>query len=130
MSHDEALKTQTRTAIDLVAKYHKSLAGTIIGDEYITDLNPSRGAELCTSTELMFSLAWIYQYLGDNDLADWAELTAFNAFPGQIWPDWWSHQYVQQENQVSYSMDRKCQSLTFCSHGREISQSSLRCGRT
>ncbi|KAI3320035.1 duf1680 domain-containing protein [Xylariaceae sp. AK1471] len=99
MSHDEALKTQTRTAVDLVAKYHKSLAGTIIGDEYITDLNPSRGAELCTSTELMFSLAWIYQYLGDNDLADWAELDAFNAFPGQIWPDWWSHQYVQQENQ-------------------------------
>ncbi|KAH8161630.1 hypothetical protein CIB48_g6633 [Xylaria polymorpha] len=98
-SHDEALKTQTRTAIDLVGKYHTSLAGTIIGDEAMTDNNPSRGAELCTTTELMFSLAWIYQYLADNDIADWAELTAFNAFPGQIWSDWWSHQYVQQENQ-------------------------------
>ncbi|KAI0199082.1 duf1680 domain-containing protein [Astrocystis sublimbata] len=98
-SHDEALKKQTRTALDLVKRYHTSVAGTIIGDESITDNNPSRGAELCTSTELMFSLAWIYQYLGDNDIADWAELTAFNAFPGQIWPDWWSHQYVQQENQ-------------------------------
>ncbi|KAI0428964.1 duf1680 domain-containing protein [Xylaria sp. FL1042] len=98
-SHDEALKTQTRTAVDLVAKYHKSLAGTIIGDELVTDLNPSRGAELCTSAELMFSLSWVYQYLADNDIADWVELTAFNAFPGQIWPDWWSHQYVQQENQ-------------------------------
>ncbi|RYC53993.1 hypothetical protein CHU98_g12215 [Xylaria longipes] len=86
-------------AIDLVGKYHTSLAGTIIGDEAITDNNPTRGAELCTSTELMFSLAWIYQYLADNDIADWAELTAFNAFPGQIWSDWWSHQYVQQENQ-------------------------------
>ncbi|KAI0391786.1 duf1680 domain-containing protein [Xylariaceae sp. FL0594] len=98
-THDETLKTQTRTTVDLVAKYHKSLAGTIIADEYMTDLNPNRGAELCTSTELMFSLAWIYQYLADNDLADWAELVAFNAFPGQIWADWWSHQYVQQENQ-------------------------------
>ncbi|KAI0873015.1 duf1680 domain-containing protein [Hypoxylon argillaceum] len=98
-SHDEALKVQTRTAIDLVGKYHTSLAGTIIGDEVMTDSNPDRGAELCTSTEVMFSLAWIYQYLADNDIADWAELTAFNAFPGQIWPDWWSHQYVQQENQ-------------------------------
>ncbi|GAP91660.1 putative Six-hairpin glycosidase [Rosellinia necatrix] len=98
-SHDEALKTQTRTAVDLVAKYHKSIAGSIIGDEAITDNNPSRGSELCTSTELMFSLSWVYQYLADNDIADWAELTAFNAFPGQIWPDWWSHQYVQQENQ-------------------------------
>jgi hypothetical protein len=80
------------------------LAGTIIGDEAITDLEPNKGAELCTSTELMFSLSWIYQYLADNDIADWAELTAFNAFPGQIWSDWWSHQYVQQENQVSCSV--------------------------
>ncbi|KAJ8128703.1 hypothetical protein O1611_g4932 [Lasiodiplodia mahajangana] len=98
-SHDEALKTQTRTAVDLVRTYHTSLAGTIIGDEAITDNNPNRGAELCTSTEVMFSLAWIYQYLADNDIADWAEQTAFNAFPGQIWSNWWSHQYVQQENQ-------------------------------
>lgn len=99
MTHDEALKTQTRTAVDLLAQYHKSLAGTIIGDEFITDLNPIRGAELCTAAEMTFSMAWIYQYLGDNDLADWAEQVAFNAVPGSIFPDWWSHQYVQQENQ-------------------------------
>ncbi|KAI1409690.1 hypothetical protein F5Y13DRAFT_203084 [Hypoxylon sp. FL1857] len=99
MTHDEALKTQTRTAVDLLSQYHKSLAGTIIGDEFITDLNPIRGAELCTAAELTFSMAWIYQYLGDNDLADWAEQVAFNAVPGSIFPDWWSHQYVQQENQ-------------------------------
>ncbi|KAI1485982.1 duf1680 domain-containing protein [Biscogniauxia mediterranea] len=96
---DEALKTQTRTAVDLLARWHKSISGTIIGDEFITDLNPSRGAELCTTAELMFSLAFIYQYLGDNDLADWVELAAFNALPGQMSPDWWAHQYVQQENQ-------------------------------
>ncbi|KAI0842957.1 hypothetical protein F5Y06DRAFT_77736 [Hypoxylon sp. FL0890] len=99
MTHDEALKTQTRTAVDLLSQYHKSLAGTIIGDEFITDLNPIRGAELCTAAEMTFSMAWIYQYLGDNDLADWAEQVAFNAVPAQIFPDWWSHQYVQQENQ-------------------------------
>ncbi|KAI1341439.1 duf1680 domain-containing protein [Xylariaceae sp. FL0016] len=99
MNHDETLKTQTRTAVDLLEKWHKSLAGTIIADEFVTDLNPIRGAELCTSTEVTFSMAWIYQYLADNDLADWAELTAFNAYPGQLYPDWWSHQYVQQENQ-------------------------------
>ncbi|KAI1142865.1 hypothetical protein F5Y05DRAFT_366465 [Hypoxylon sp. FL0543] len=99
MTHDEALKTQTRTAVDLLSQYHKSLAGTIIGDEFITDLNPIRGAELCTAAEMTFSMAWIYQYLGDNDLADWAEQVAFNAVPGSIFPDWWSHQYVQQENQ-------------------------------
>ncbi|KAH9902298.1 hypothetical protein F4778DRAFT_118534 [Xylariomycetidae sp. FL2044] len=99
MSHDEALRTQTRTALDLLEQWHKSLAGTIIGDELITDLNPSHGAELCTAAEMMFSTAWIYQYLADNDIADWTELTAFNAFPASLSADWWSHQYVQQENQ-------------------------------
>ncbi|KAH9999568.1 hypothetical protein F4779DRAFT_160970 [Xylariaceae sp. FL0662B] len=99
MSHDNALKTQTRTAVDLLETYHKSLAGTIIGDEFVTDLNPSRGAELCTASELTFSMAYIYQYLADNDIADWTEQVAFNALPGQISSDWWSHQYVQQENQ-------------------------------
>ncbi|KAI0482287.1 hypothetical protein GGR56DRAFT_670191 [Xylariaceae sp. FL0804] len=94
-----ALKEQTRTAVDLLAKYHRSLAGTIIADEYISDLNPSRGAELCIAAEVMFSSAYIYQYLGDNDIADWAEQTAFNAFPVSVSSDWWSHQYVQQENQ-------------------------------
>ncbi|KAI1321397.1 hypothetical protein F5Y16DRAFT_413728 [Xylariaceae sp. FL0255] len=96
---DPALRTQTRTAVDLLAAYHRSLAGTIIADEYISDLNPSRGSELCIAAEVMFSSAYIYQYLGDNDIADWVEQTAFNAFPAAVYPDWWSHQYVQQENQ-------------------------------
>ncbi|KUJ21209.1 duf1680 domain-containing protein [Mollisia scopiformis] len=99
MTDDPALKTQTRTAVDLLAKYHRSLAGTIIADEYIADLNPSRGAELCIAAEVMFSSANIYQYLGDNDIADWTEQTAFNALPVSVSADWWSHQYVQQENQ-------------------------------
>ncbi|KAI1492838.1 hypothetical protein F5X96DRAFT_667354 [Biscogniauxia mediterranea] len=98
-SGDPALKAQTRKAVDLLTSYHRSLAGTIIGDEYVSDLNPSRGAELCIAAEVMFSAAYIYQYLGDNDLADWAEQTAFNAFPVSVSADWWSHQYVQQENQ-------------------------------
>ncbi|KAI1866719.1 uncharacterized protein JN550_007572 [Neoarthrinium moseri] len=99
MTHDEKLKEQTRFATDLLAKYHKSLAGTIIADEYISDLNPNRGAELCIAAEMIFSMTWIYQYLADNDLADWVELVAFNALPASISSDWYSHQYVQQENQ-------------------------------
>ncbi|KAI1385008.1 uncharacterized protein F4822DRAFT_380349 [Hypoxylon trugodes] len=98
-SGDKALRAQTRKAVDLLAAYHRSLAGTILADEYIADLNPSRGAELCIAAEVMFSSAYIYQYLGDNDIADWAEQTAFNAFPVSVSADWWSHQYVQQENQ-------------------------------
>ncbi|MCJ1323974.1 hypothetical protein MMC10_000636 [Thelotrema lepadinum] len=96
---DEALKVQTRTALDLLAKYHRGLHGSIIADEYISDLNPNRGSELCIAVEVMFSTAYIYQYLGDNDIADWTEQAAFNALPGAVAPDFWSHQYVQLENQ-------------------------------
>ncbi|EFX06033.1 duf1680 domain containing protein [Grosmannia clavigera kw1407] len=99
MTGDEALKEQTRTALNLLSRYHRSLAGSIVADEIITNLNPSHGAELCTAAEMMFSTAWIYQQMGDNDVADWAEQAAFNALPASISPDWWSHQYVQQENQ-------------------------------
>jgi DUF1680 family protein len=100
MTHDEALKKQTRTALDLLSQHHRSSAGSIVADEYIGDLNPSRGSELCISAEVMFSTAYIHQFLGDNDIADWVEQAAFNAFPASVAPDWWSHQYVQQENQV------------------------------
>lgn len=115
MTHDETLKTQTRTAMDLLAKYHTSIAGTIIADEYITDLSPVHGSELCIAAEMMFSLAYVYQFLGDNDLADWAERTAYNAFPVSVSPDWWSHQYIHQENQVGTHTDlfmRKTEMLT------------------
>ena len=100
MTHRSELKKQTRTAVDLVAKWHKSVAGTIIADEYISDLSPFKGAELCIAAEVMFSLAYIYQFLADNDIADWVEQAAYNAFPASVSADWWSHQYVQQLNQV------------------------------
>ena len=100
MTHEEALKDQTRTALDLLKKYHTSVAGTIIADEYISDRNPSHGSELCISAEIMFSTSYIYQYLGDSGIADWSERIAFNAFPASVSSDWWSHQYLQQENQV------------------------------
>ncbi|KAI5866575.1 hypothetical protein GGS23DRAFT_615109 [Durotheca rogersii] len=96
---DPALRRQTRKAVDLVSAHHRSLAGTIVADEYVSDRNPSRGAELCIAAEVMFSAAYVYHQLGDNDVADWAEQVAFNAFPASVAPDWWSHQYVQQENQ-------------------------------
>lgn len=103
MTHRSELKKQTRTAVDLVAKWHKSVAGTIIADEYISDLSPFKGAELCIAAEVMFSLAYIYQFLADNDIADWVEQAAFNAFPASMSADWWAHQYVQQLNQVRVS---------------------------
>ncbi|KAI1330809.1 duf1680 domain-containing protein [Xylariaceae sp. FL0255] len=99
MNHDASTLAQGRTALDLLSSYHRSLSGTIIADEFITDLNPNRGSEVCATAEMSYSLTWMYQFLGDNDIADWAEQNAYNAVPGTMSADWWSHQYVLQENQ-------------------------------
>ena len=51
------------------------------------------------AVEMIFSLSYLYRFIGDNSFADRAELAAFNALPAAISPDFWSHQYVTQTNQ-------------------------------
>src|ERR1041384_6883722 len=49
---------------------------------------------------MMYSLEVAIAILGDASLADRLEKIAYNALPATISDDWWSHQYVQQSNQV------------------------------
>jgi len=63
--------------------------------------HPSNGLELCAISELMNSLQKIYEVFGDGRLADRFETLIFNAYAGQITPDYWSHQYDGQSNQVA-----------------------------
>ncbi|KAK1671469.1 hypothetical protein BDP55DRAFT_718965 [Colletotrichum godetiae] len=93
------LANLSRDAVAKTFKYHGTPAGSLSSDEYIGGLSPQRGSELCCSVELMFSLSYLYQLFGDNDLADRVELAAFNAIPAGISADWWSHQYITQVNQ-------------------------------
>ncbi|KAK1543781.1 hypothetical protein CPAR01_04414 [Colletotrichum paranaense] len=93
------LANLSRDAVRKTFKYHGTPAGSVSSDEYIGGLSPQRGSELCCSVELMFSLSYLYQLFGDNDLADRVELAAFNAIPAGISADWWSHQYITQVNQ-------------------------------
>ncbi|KAF9441482.1 hypothetical protein P691DRAFT_779791 [Macrolepiota fuliginosa MF-IS2] len=86
--------------IDMVYKYHGRASGTFSADEHIAGLDPSRGTELCVVVEQIFSMATIYQIFGNNSLADRAEKLAYNALPAAIMPDWRSHQYDQQANQI------------------------------
>jgi hypothetical protein len=63
--------------------------------------HPSNGHELCAISELMTSMEKLYEVFGDGRLADRLELLLFNAYAGQITPDYWCHQYDGQSNQVA-----------------------------
>ena len=88
----------SKQAVERVFKFHGTPAGSLSSDEYIGGLSPERGAELCCTVELMFSLSYLHRLYGDNDFADRMEMAAFN-FPAGIEDDWWSHQYITQTNQ-------------------------------
>ncbi|KAF5702380.1 six-hairpin glycosidase [Fusarium globosum] len=100
LTGNDSLVQQTKMAVDMAVKYQTSVSGTIIGDEHLGALSPQRGSELCMTVESIFSYAFLYRFHGINNYADKAELAAFNAFPAAMSPDWWSHQYVTQTNQI------------------------------
>lgn len=105
--HDDALLNTTRNGVNWTYQYHGTPSGAIIGDEREAGLSPVRGTELCSVVESIFSLAYLYQAVGECDFADKAELAAYNALPVMLMPHWWAHQYVAQTNQpISHQLDR------------------------
>ncbi|KAH8748693.1 hypothetical protein F5882DRAFT_454822 [Hyaloscypha sp. PMI_1271] len=98
-THNDTLLDSTRCGYNWTIEYHGSPSGTIIGDEPWSGLSPTRGSEVCTAVETMFSLGYLHRALGDYEFADRAELAAFNALPAAVIPDWWAHQYMTQINQ-------------------------------
>ncbi|KAK7037318.1 hypothetical protein VNI00_011309 [Paramarasmius palmivorus] len=97
---DPTDKQSTFDRIDMVYRYHGRASGTYSADEHMAGLDPSRGTELCTVVEQIFSLATVYSIFGNNSIADRVEKLAYNALPAGIAADWWSHQYDQQANQI------------------------------
>ncbi|MBR5864546.1 MAG: glycoside hydrolase family 127 protein [Alistipes sp.] len=74
--------------------------GLWAGDELIHFGDPTRGSELCTATEMMYSLEEMYRITGDNTYADLLERITYNALPTQITDKGDARQYYQQINQV------------------------------
>jgi hypothetical protein len=105
-THNDSLLESTYNGVDWSFRYHGTPSGGIIADERLAGRSPTRGVELCSVVETMFSLSYLQQALGDGSFADRCELTAFNALPVMMTEDNWAHQYVAQTNQpISHRLD-------------------------
>ncbi|MEI6048606.1 MAG: beta-L-arabinofuranosidase domain-containing protein [Bacteroidota bacterium] len=102
-SRDERFKKAVFSGIEKYDLNHGQAGGRFSGDEHLSGKSPNRGTELCSVVEYMFSLEELYAIFGDNSLADRLELLTYNALPGTTTPDFWSHQYDQQSNQILVS---------------------------
>ncbi|MBA3709131.1 MAG: glycoside hydrolase family 127 protein [Planctomycetes bacterium] len=95
---------------------HGQANGLFSCDEHLAGSSPSQGSELCTVVEAMFSLEVAFATFGDIALADRLEKIAFNCLPATISPDFWTHQYDQQANQVRCAI---CQERVYTNNGAD-----------
>ena len=89
-----------RLIIEQLDRYHGQVTGLFTGDESLAGRMPSQGTELCAAVEYLYSLEHLIAAFGLPEFADRLERIAFNALPATFSPDMWTHQYVQQANQV------------------------------
>ena len=87
-----------RTILD---KYNGTAFEGFTGDEVLSGIDPTKGTECCAIVEQMYSYKEIFAHTGDNKWAERLEVLAFNALPATISEDMWTHQYVQQVNQIA-----------------------------
>lgn len=104
VSHDLLGEEYTDMAEHLrsiLDKYNGTAFEGFTGDEVLSGLDPTRGTELCSVVEQMYSYEEIFAHTGDNKWAERLEMLGFNALPATINDDMWTHQYVQMVNQVA-----------------------------
>ena len=86
---------------EILDKYNGTAFEGFTGDEVLSGLDPTKGTELCAIVEQMYSYEEIFARTGDNKWAERLEVLAFNALPATLSEDMWTHQYVQQVNQIA-----------------------------
>jgi len=101
---DAADKRDLYDMLGKLRRWHGTAWGGFTGDECISGPNPKQGTELCAVVEYMYSLGWAASITGDARFGDLLEKVAYNALPATFSPDMWSHQYVQQVNQVQCTL--------------------------
>ena len=112
MTGDEEELNSAAPMVELLDRYHGMVTGAFTGDECLAGNSPIQGTELCAIAEYMYSLEQLISVTGNPIWADRLELLAYNALPAAFSPDMWSHQYVQQVNQVECSLQKEPVFLT------------------
>ncbi len=85
----------------ILEKYNGTAVGCFTGDECLSGTYNNQGTELCSINELLYSCELLYSITGKSIWADRLEKLAYNALPATISDDMWTHQYVQQVNQIA-----------------------------
>lgn len=85
----------------ILDKYNGTAFEGFTGDEVLSGIDPTRGTECCAIVEQMYSYEEMFARTGDNKWAERLEVLGFNALPATISEDTWTHQYVQQVNQIA-----------------------------
>lgn len=89
-----------KKGLDDLTRFDGMANGMFGGDEALHGNEPTKGAELCSVVEMMFTLENALSITGDVAYADKLERIAFNALPSQTTADYMNRQYFQQANQV------------------------------
>lgn len=87
-----------RTILD---KYNGTAFEGFTGDEVLSGFDPTKGTECCAVVEQMYSYEEMFAHTGDNKWAERLEVLGFNALAATLSEDMWTHQYVQQVNQIA-----------------------------
>lgn len=85
----------------ILDRYNGTAFEGFTGDEVLSGLDPTKGTECCSVVEQMYSYEELFAHTGDNKWAERLEVLAFNALPATLSEDMWTHQYVQQVNQIA-----------------------------
>ena len=104
VSHDLLGEEYTDNAEKLRAildRYNGTAFEGFTGDEVLSGIDPTKGTELCSVVEQMYSYEEIFAHTGENKWAERLEVLGFNALPATLSEDMWTHQYVQQVNQIA-----------------------------
>ena len=104
VSHDllgEEYTDEAERLREILDRYNGTAFEGFTGDEVLSGIDPTRGTECCAVVEQMYSYEELFAHTGDNKWAERLEVIGFNALPATVSEDMWTHQYVQQVNQIA-----------------------------